>query len=104
MREYEGIATEEELKQILHPEEKTQLYSLRKAKKMPRTELARISGVANQIIYNYETRRRDINIASSLTLCKLATALGCRIEDLMDKQVVSLVKQQVENQQAEGNE
>ena len=48
-------------------------------------ELARQSGVSLRSIQMYEQRRKDINKASVETIYSIAKALGCTVEDLMEK-------------------
>lgn len=45
--------------------------------------LAEASGVSKRVIEKYEQGERDINGAGLEILCKLATALGCTIFDIL---------------------
>lgn len=47
--------------------------------------LAKISGVSLRSIQMYEQRNKDINKAGAETLYRLARALGCSMEDLLEK-------------------
>lgn len=51
---------------------------------MSQAQLAAASGVNVRMIQKYEQGSNDLNKASGETLFKLAQALGCRMEDLMD--------------------
>ena len=61
------------------------LARIRKEKGLSQNDLLRISGVSRSVILKYETGERDINKASGITLFKLATALNCNIEDLLER-------------------
>lgn len=49
------------------------------------SELSERSGVSLRSIQMYEQRNKDINKANADTLYKLAKALGCTMEDLIEK-------------------
>ena len=63
----------------------TNLKRIRNSYGCSQSELSRISGVTLRSIQVYEQRRKDINKASVETLYRIAKALGCTIEDLMEK-------------------
>lgn len=63
----------------------TNLKRIRTAYGYSQAELARQSGVSLRSIQMYEQRRKDVNKASVETIYALAKALGCEIEDLMEK-------------------
>lgn len=48
-------------------------------------ELSSLADVSFRTIQQYEQRQKDINRAQGETLLKLARALGCEIEDIMEK-------------------
>jgi len=48
-------------------------------------ELAKMSGVSLRSIQMYEQRNKNINKASVDTIYRLAKALGCTVEDLIEK-------------------
>ena len=48
-------------------------------------ELAQQAGVSVRTIQQYEQRRKDINKAQTETLLKIARALVCTVEDLVEK-------------------
>jgi len=60
------------------------LARIRKEKDLSQSELIKMSGVSKSAILKYESGERDINKASGTTLLKIATALNCRIEDLLE--------------------
>ena len=48
------------------------------------SELASAAGINKRTLQEYESKRRDINKASASVLLKLARALSCNIEDIME--------------------
>lgn len=62
----------------------TNLKIIRKASGLTQQELAKQAQVELRSIQMYEQRRNDINKAQVNTLLKLAKALGCQIEDLLE--------------------
>ena len=62
----------------------SKLAEIRKSKYLSQNELVRVSGVSRSVITKYESGERDINKASGKILLKLATALSCKIEDLLE--------------------
>lgn len=67
------------------------LKRLRTEKHYSQGQLAYISKVNIRTIKAYEQRSRDINKASVDTLYKLATALGCSMEDLLEHDAASRI-------------
>ena len=63
----------------------TNLKRLRAAYGCSQAELARLSGVGLRSIQMYEQRNKDINKASAETVYALSRALGCRMEDLLER-------------------
>lgn len=59
------------------------LKRIRESKGLTQRELAERSGVSIRLIQFYEQRYRDINKAEGMTLYKLAKALECQMEDLL---------------------
>lgn len=57
---------------------------LRKAKGYTQKQLATESEVNLRTLQKYESGEKAINKASAETLRKLAQALGCQIEDLLE--------------------
>lgn len=62
----------------------TSLKRIRSAYGCSQSELAQLSGVSLRSIQMYEQRNKDINKASVETVFRLAKALGCQMEDLME--------------------
>ena len=60
------------------------LKDIRTAKGFTRQALAEASGVNVRMIQYYEQGYKDINGAAGITLYRIAQALGCRIEDLLE--------------------
>ena len=60
------------------------LKQLREERGLSQYRLAKLSGVTQAYISRIEVR--DNKSAGGVILQKLATALGCRIEDLLDEQ------------------
>jgi transcriptional regulator with XRE-family HTH domain len=46
-------------------------------------DLSKISGVSLRLIQHYEQGFRDISRAQVMTVCKLASALGVTVEELL---------------------
>lgn len=62
----------------------SKLKLMRIKKGMKQSELSEVSGVPMKCIGNYEQLRRDINHARVDIVYRLATALECKIEELLD--------------------
>lgn len=62
----------------------TRLKRIREAAGLSQNDLALKSGVSLRSIQMYEQRNNDIDKAQAHTLYKLAVALGCNIEDLLE--------------------
>lgn len=62
----------------------TKLKERRQASGLSQSGLAKASGVDVRIIQAYEQGYRDINKAEAFTVYKLAKALGCHIEDILE--------------------
>lgn len=63
----------------------TRLKIIREAAGLSQSELAEKANVSLRSIQMYEQRNNDIDKAQGHTLYKLAIALGCSIEDLLEK-------------------
>jgi len=63
----------------------TNLKRIRTAYGCSQRELAEMSGVGLRSIQMYEQRNKDINKAQSESLYRLAKALGCTMEDLLEE-------------------
>lgn len=62
----------------------TNLRVLRENAGFSQSHLSDSSGVNIQMIQKYEQRVKDINKAHGMTLYKIACALNCRMEDLLE--------------------
>lgn len=62
----------------------SKLKLIRIQKGMKQAELSEASGIPLKCIGNYEQLRRDINHARVDIVYRLATALGCQMEELLD--------------------
>lgn len=63
----------------------SKLSEIRKSKYLSQNDLVNATGISRSSITKYEIGNRDINKASGETLLKLATALSCKIEDLLER-------------------
>ena len=63
----------------------TNLKRIRTVYGCSQRELAEMSGVSLRSIQMYEQRNKDINKAQSDSLYRLAKALGCNMEDLLEE-------------------
>ena len=63
---------------------KTNLQYLRNDKRLTQGKLSELSGVNIRMIQHYEQGVKDINKAQAITVYKLAEALGCSMEDLIE--------------------
>lgn len=63
----------------------TNLKHIRTAYGFTQAELAERSGVSLRAIQMYEQKNKNINKASASTLYQIAKALGCTMEDLIEK-------------------
>ena len=62
----------------------TNLKRIRELTGLSQSKLAAEAGVSLRSIQMYEQRNKDINKAQALTTVKIARALGCEVEDLME--------------------
>lgn len=62
----------------------TKLKEFRKFRGMTQAKLSEISGVNLRTLQDYEQGSKDINKVAGITLYKLAQALNCRVEDLLE--------------------
>lgn len=62
----------------------SKLKLLRKSNGLTQKELSDATGIPLKSIGNYEQHVRDLNKASSIIVYKLAIALNCRMEDLIE--------------------
>lgn len=75
-------AIEQEFMQVAAP---TRLRSFRAEAGLTQRGLASASGVSLRAIQQYEQRRKDINHAHAISVLRLAQALGCSMEDLLER-------------------
>ena len=62
----------------------TNIKRIREAAGLSQSMLSAEAGVSLRSIQMYEQRNKDINKAQALTIVKIARALGCDVEDLME--------------------
>lgn len=62
------------------------LKDIREKADLSQAQLAESSGSSIRMIQYYEQGVRDINKAQGITLYKIAQALNCKIEDLLEIQ------------------
>ena len=62
----------------------TNLKRIREAAGLSQSKLAEASGVNVRMIQYYEQGVKDINSAAAATVNKLAQALNCTVEDLLE--------------------
>jgi transcriptional regulator with XRE-family HTH domain len=60
------------------------LKQYRESAGLSQSKLSEISGVNLRMVQKYENGERDINNTQALTLYKLAQALNCTIENLLE--------------------
>ena len=60
------------------------LQMWRKFRKLSQSQLSQISGVSIRTLQHYEQGTKDINKVAGITLYKLAKALECNVEDLLN--------------------
>ena len=63
----------------------TNLKHIRKGVGFTQGKLAEVSGVNVRMIQYYEQGSKDINKAEALTVYRLAQALNCTVEDLIER-------------------
>lgn len=62
----------------------TNLKRIREASGMTQNQLAEITGVNVRMIQHYEQGFKDINAAGALTVYRIAQALNCAVEELLE--------------------
>ena len=60
------------------------LKQIREAAGITQAELARLTGISVRVIQNYEQGTRPLNGARAITVYKIAKALRCTVEDLIE--------------------
>jgi len=71
--------------ELVREDFKTALEFRRQTKRFTQAKLAEASGVNVRMIQHYEQGVKDINRAAALTVYRLAQALDCTVEDLLEK-------------------
>ena len=61
----------------------TELKNRRVIAHLKQRELAEAAGISIKTLQDYESGRKNINTASASTVKKIAEALGCRMEELI---------------------
>ncbi len=79
------VAAAEEQLRLMSDAYPTLLECRRRAAQLTRAELSKLSGVHEQHIAKFELKERDIETARYNTVCKLASALQCRPENIVDR-------------------
>ena len=74
--------TADEIYVLARPQ--SNLKRIRETAGLSQSKLAAESGVTLRSIQMFEQRNKDINKAQALTVVKIAKALGCEAEDLME--------------------
>lgn len=67
-------------------EQKTKLQQQRLKKRLSQSGLSGASGIKLRTLQHYEQRTRPIDSSHLETLCDLANALDCRIEDILESE------------------
>lgn len=62
----------------------TNLKKIRTERGYSQSKLAELSGVNVRMIQHYEQGVKDINLAQAVTVYKLAQALNCNMEELLE--------------------
>lgn len=70
--------------ELVREDFKTALEFRRQSKRFTQSKLAEESGVNVRMIQHYEQGVKDINRAAALTVHRLAQALDCKVEDLLE--------------------
>lgn len=60
------------------------LKNIRTQRGYSQSQLAELSGVSVRMVQYYEQGAKDINLAQAITLYKLAHALECSMEELLE--------------------
>ncbi len=71
-------------KRLKQKDDRTNLKRIREIIGLSQSKLADKSGVNVRMIQYYEQRFRDINLAQAITVYRLAQALECTVEDLLE--------------------
>ncbi|MCL2151480.1 MAG: helix-turn-helix domain-containing protein [Oscillospiraceae bacterium] len=66
----------------------TNLKRIREVSGLSQSQLAAQAEVSLRSIQMYEQRNKDINKAHAITLAKISRALGCEVEDLLERETI----------------
>ncbi len=66
------------------PESPTKLATLRRERGMTQRDLVRAADVSLRMVQLYERRQNDLSKAAASVALRLAHAIGCRVEDLLE--------------------
>lgn len=61
------------------------LQHYRKRAGLSQAALAEMVGISHRTLQDYEQNRKPLEKAAAITVLNLARALGCTVEDLIDK-------------------
>lgn len=61
-------------------------------KKLSRRKLAELTNISYRTIQDYEQGHKALSCAKGITLYKLAIALDCTIEDLIEDEIISNIE------------
>lgn len=77
---------EKEIERRKHlKDDRTNLKRIREVIGLSQSKLAKESGVNIRMIQHYEQGVKDLNKAQAITVYRLAQALNCTVEDLLEK-------------------
>ena len=62
----------------------TSLKLIRQERNLTQVELSKRARISLRTLQDYEQGKKDINVAAALTVYKLAVALSCNMEDLLE--------------------
>ena len=62
----------------------TKLKQARRAGGLTQKALAEATGISLRTLQHYEQGSKDLNMAAAITVHTIATALGVKVEDLLD--------------------
>lgn len=62
----------------------TNLRERRTKKGLSQSELAKLANVSYRTLQDYDQGAKDINRTAAITLFRIAKALDCKIEDLLE--------------------
>ena len=78
------VEAAEQILQRNRESRKSKLHKIRKARGFTQQQLSEASGVTLRMVQLYEQRQNDLSKAQVNVVLRLAKALGCEIEDLME--------------------